>query len=305
MVSRCEMRFRIRFSLFVLTALTTFTVGVLVASRQQKLVSPSHVLTALPQLRELAAWQVLLSFQDRDLNRLDFESASVLRQAIEATTGKAVPDNAASFFRPRVFHRLLNTQGEPRYLLVEYAPLMIIPGNSYLRINVFGAGGRLLNTEVFSARRTILTSIEIRQMRALHHELLVVDTDYCLGGNKTREFYALVGNRITPVYVEQDGRFDATETTVAPRMERSVAEWETALNSDDDVEALSSLLWLGAHHWTGRPMHYVENEGLKVSTMLAREDVRARLRALSQSANPWIKTAARSILNPNETFRRM
>lgn len=282
------MRFRTRFSLFVLTALATFTIGVFITPRQHDQALQWQQQQKIVLRVDLTAWQVLLSFQNRDLRRLDGASERVLSQAIEVTTGKASPENSAPYFFPRLFQRLANAQGEPRYLLVEENPLRIIPGSSYLRINVFDDSGRLLNTEEFSAYRTVFTNIQIRKVPALRHEVLVVDTDYCLGGHKTREFYALVGTRITPVYVEAEGRFDATEAIIAPRIRRSVEEWEEAFSSDDDVEVLSALLWLGEDHSTEQPI---------ISNMLARKDIRARLLALGKSANPWIKTAARSILN--------
>ena len=295
------MRFRTRLAIFVLTALTTFTIGVFIAPLGRKQVGQpcKPIRWRASQLRELNAWQVLLSFQNRDLKRLDEESERTLRQAIDTVRGKPDSDNVYPAFMPRLFQLVSNTQGEPRYVLVEEAPLVIIPGSSELRIHVFDVAGRLLNAEEFSAYRTIFTSIRIRKVVALLHEVLIVDTDYCLGGHKTREFYGLVGNRIAPVYVEADGRFDPTESTTAPRMKRSLAKWELALHSEDDVEVLSALLWFGANRWTGRPTAYDANEGLKVTDMLLRKDIRARLETLSESANPWVSTAARWVLNPD------
>lgn len=80
-------------------------------------------------------------------------------------------------------------------------------------------------------------------------------------------------------------------------MQRSVDDWERALNSDDYVELMSALLWLNANHWTGQPMHYDEKEGEKAESLLGRKDVRSRLRKLKQFNDPWMKTAARSLLD--------
>ena len=44
-----------------------------------------------------------------------------------------------------------NNEGEKRYVLVELAPMAIIPGNSSLRVHVFDTAGLLLNVQEFNA----------------------------------------------------------------------------------------------------------------------------------------------------------
>jgi hypothetical protein len=293
------MRITKRLTIFVLTGLMTFLIGVFVTRYAPDLWVPS--VTNCPVQVHLtygpSPWLVLLSFEHRDLKSLDKESERTLRKAIDSLRGK-VDSETSPLFEPRLFQRISNTAGQQRYLLVEVANLMIIPGDSFLRIHVFAADGRVLNVEEFAVRRELLTDIHVRKVIAMQHEVLMINTVYCLGGHKTRQFFSLVGNGIRLVYKEQDGWFDATRTaTLTPRVQRPVDEWEKALHSDDDVEVMLALVWLNENHWAGRPMQYDDTEGEKTSTLLARKQVRRRLQALSESENPWKRTAARYILN--------
>ena len=114
------MRITLRLAGFALAGLATFFVGVFLTR-------------ALVQLhREPSAWQVLLSFENQDLEGLDEKSSAVLQKAVTAVTGH-VRGNELSAFAPRVFRTISNTSGEKRYILVEESPLVMIPGNASLR----------------------------------------------------------------------------------------------------------------------------------------------------------------------------
>ena len=81
-----------------------------------------------------SAWETLLLFENQDLANLKPESTVRVEKAIEALTGLR---ESPMPYRPRLFRTMSNERGQTRYVLVEEQPLMIIPGESRLRIHVF------------------------------------------------------------------------------------------------------------------------------------------------------------------------
>ena len=64
-------------------------------------------------------------------------------------------------------------------------------------------------------------------------QLLIVDVEYVFGGNTSTQYYALAGDDMSLIYLEQYGRpVDTTITTIShmtigPQDERSVASGKT------------------------------------------------------------------------------
>jgi len=268
------MRITLRLAGFALAGLATFFVGVFLTR------------ALVQRHREPSAWQVLLSFENQDLEGLDAKSSEVLQKAVTAVTGHASKNQHHNNFLPRIFRTISNTSGEKRYILVEEAPLMMIPGNSWLRVHVFDTAGRLLNEQEFNAGyRISLSSIQIRRIEAINSEGLIAQGLSVFGGHFLSQYYVLSGNQIALVYLETDGLFDRNQhMTIGPQIQRSVDEWEQALHSEHDTEVLTALLWLGSE----------EEEG---SILSSREQVRKRLFELSQSKNFWIKAATQPIIS--------
>jgi len=268
------MRITLRLAGFALAGLATFFVGVFLTR------------ALVQRHREPSAWQVLLSFENQDLEGLDAKSSEVLQKAVTAVTGHASKNQHHNDFLPRIFRTISNTSGEKRYILVEEAPLMMIPGNSWLRVHVFDTAGRLLNEQEFNAGyRISLSSIQIRRIEAINSEGLIAQGLSVFGGHFLSQYYVLSGNQIALVYLETDGLFDRNQhMTIGPQIQRSADEWEQALHSEHDTEVLTALLWLGSE----------EEEG---SILSSREQVRKRLFELSQSKNLWIKAATQPIIS--------
>ena len=282
------MRITLRLAGFVLASLATFFVGVFLTRARVQL------------YREPSAWQVLLSFENQDLQGLDQESSEVLQKAVTTVTG-----HGSENFLPRIFRTITNTSGQKRYILVEEAPLRMIPGSSSLRVHVFDLAGRLLNEQEFNAGyRISLSSIQIRRIEAINSEVLIAQGLSVFGGHFLSQYYVLSKNQIVLVYLETDGLFEQNNyqnrhVTIGPQLQRSVEDWEKALHSDDEAEVLTALLWLGGYHWDGLPAPYDEDKGEseKVSILSSREPIRKRLFELSQSKNFWIQAAAQPIVS--------
>jgi hypothetical protein len=276
------MRISKRNPIFILAAVLTFALGVFVTPVKQP---KGLVLENVLVLRQ-SPWKLLRTFENQDLLGLDEHSTRLVEGAVEALTGRRYA-NEPSFerFQPALFRAMLSNEGEKRYVLVELAQITIIPGNSYLRVHIFDSAGYLLNTQKFNAGyRTSVGPMRIRNSDMLQHPVLMVDTSYCLGGHPGTQFYALNGDRIVLVYLEQDNRVDhnsypSSHFTIGPQNERSIREWEDALDSTEDVEVLSALVWF--------------NGNLEFRT---RDRVSERLEELKNSENYFIKRAAESVL---------
>ena len=188
---------RIKYS--VIASLVTFLIGIALAGVSVWLCEPvmqPPLCTFDPvELRkQMTSWQVLLSFEKRDLNKLDGESKRVLRTTIESVTGKV---DDPEIFHPRMFRLLLNTAGEPRYILLEDYSSLMNPGNSEIRLHVFDTEGRILNTQEFSLWRTpLITGVRVSKVHGYRDEVLVIETISDLRGHTDREFYTLVGNEM-------------------------------------------------------------------------------------------------------------
>ena len=287
-MSRCK-----RVFIVASVGLLTFALGVTLAVLRRHLPA-----------REPTPWQTLISLENQDLANLRPESALLLERSIETLTGLPVSKDS---YQPRLFRTMLNGSGETRYVLVEYRPLLMIPGESRLRIHVFDLAGHLLSQSDFSAGyRTTLTAINMRRDYFSKRDVLIVFGEYCFGGNPSEQNYVLVGNSIMLSYLEVNGEFRRNAYLfpfgIGPRFsQRTADDWETALNSSDRGEVAAALIWLGGQHWNGEPGPYDEDkpEAQKVSTLLARPVVKQRLNELSQLNDPWLYNGAKQILQPD------
>jgi hypothetical protein len=252
------------------------------------------------------AWQTLLSFENQDLGNLKPDAARTIQNAIDALTRPS--DSTAFPYQPRLLRTMSNANGEALYILVEEQPLVMIPSESRIRVHLFDTAGRLLSRADFSAGwRTVLTTMSIQKNYYFDRDTLVVYGEYVFGGSPSQQHYVLVGNSLILAYLETNGKFDRnnyqdTNLTVGPLLsQRTVDDWESALNSRDNAEVTSALIWLGGSHWNGQAPPYEEDkpEAEKVSTLLSRDSVKKRLNDLANSEVPWVQITAKRALDPN------
>jgi hypothetical protein len=250
-------------------------------------------------------WNVLLSFENQDLERQCDSSRLRLQNAIDALTGK--PNPHIIVLTPRLFRKILNSKGETRYILVEEAPLVLIPGKSGLRIHIFDMAGTLLSaTDFGTGWRTRLTRMNIAQIPKLNQQGFVVNGEYCFGGHPSRQYYVVVGDRIMLAHAETDGQLEIndyidSDMTIGPRsFGRSADDWEKALHSPEPAEVLNALTWLGGRHASSKPKSYNYDEEITevqaIEAVRSRATVRNTLIELSKSENSWMRAAAKMAL---------
>ncbi|HEX7334079.1 MAG TPA: hypothetical protein VF290_21415 [Pyrinomonadaceae bacterium] len=257
---------------------------------------------AVQRSKAPSAWDLLLSVQNRDLSKIEGEPRAQLETAIESLRGKV----ETSFLQPRLFSKVSTNNGEQKYVLVEMAPLLIIPGNSHLRINVFNPEGNLINSSEFrSGWRIDLGEIRFIHVQGIRGEVLEVESYPVINGaDIARQYYALVGDKMRLIRLEDSAQALTPNTYRLPNytigvteVGQSAAVWQEALLSNDVVEALAALTWLGGEHCDvndREPAHWHEDvsEARLVDEVRRRPAVKAAVKALQNSDNPWVRDAA-------------
>ena len=96
---------------------------------------------------------------------------------------------------------------------------------------------------------------------------------------------------------------EATNMIIGPSLQdRLLKDWENSLRSDNPLDVLRALVWLGGKHWNlkdwespdGRqyPSTDVERSAIQLNITRTMEAIQDRLKELIQSKNPWIRAAA-------------
>lgn len=259
-----------------------------------------------PTGRATSPWQSILSFENKDLSKLDGDSSRVLRQAIDGLTGK--PNSSVI---PRLFRRIPNSKGETRYILVEEAPLVMIPGKPRLRVHIFDLDGKLLSGADFAAGwRTILTDMQVMTVAEIGRAALVVSGQYCFGGHPSHQYYALVGERLVLFHLERDDQLERnnyrhSNGVIGPSIiAQSANDLENQLHSPDTAAVLSALTWLSGFHGNPRrPEPYGEDisQAQLFEALHSRASVHKALTQLSQSEKEWVRAAAKMSLEAKDS----
>lgn len=298
-----------RFTLQLFIALLTFTIGVSIAAFGYFSPNLFHtaynpVLAQNPKSSEAdtSAWQLLLSFENQDLKKLDQKSRVDLQKAIDNLVGKRKNE----LLLPRLISKISNAQGQIIYALVEESPLLTIPGECGIRVHIFSLEGKLLSSSAFtSGWRITLTKMKFKFMSEIGREVLEVSSEPVINGRDVaKQYYALIGGKVLLIRLEDSGGqlirniYGTPNHTIGYTLNgRSAKEWEKALESNDTAEILATLTWLGGINWNPQnpsPEYAPEemSEARLADDVRSREGVKIELRRLMQSENMWVKSAA-------------
>lgn len=200
--------------------------------------------------------------------------------------------------------RVANEHDRARLVLFQGQPLWCIPGSSSARIFVFDVEGKLLTESEFETGYRI-TIEDARWLEDSAHGfpcLLVCSGASINGRDITSQYYAFIEDTFALVRLEDSaGEFapvyyDHANPCVGPRVpERSVQEWQTALCSENRVEVLRTLVWLGGSH-SNPPLRDENLESYEnaVRAMQTRDrpGVRSAVEVLTCSEDRWVREAA-------------
>ena len=284
-------------------ALLTFIVGWSIPAVILKPFTESIVLPPVETTWEAApsAWTILLAWQNRDLSQIDGPEEAQLKTAIDALR---VTKN--DMHHPRLFSRVSTSLGEPRYVLIEDAPIFSIPGDSRLQMSVFDLNGKLLHLAEFSAGwRIMTTDIAFVQVENFGEVLEVQSFPVINGADVRKQYYALVEDKMRLIRLEDskgalvvNGYVSSNHTIGFTELGRSAEDWEKSLITKDEAQSLATLTWLGGYHLdvdqATVPQYWHEDisEARLVKEVRARPGVKKIVNALKDAKNPWLREAA-------------
>lgn len=249
-----------------------------------------------------AAWQTLLSFENKDLRRLNqenWEQEVKLNKALDVLIGRQIE-------QPRIISKISNSKREINYVYILELPMVVIPGNSSLRVFVFNTDGKLLNNLAFPAGYRIeLKDIKVVFKLEIGREVIEVESEPVINGrNVAKQYYALIDENVLPVRIEDSKAKSLQNNYISPDhtigytiVNRSMEEWAKALESEDAAEVLATLAWINGKHFDANqyvPRYYEEaiNEVRVAYEIMSNSRTKATIEKLKQSENKWIRDAA-------------
>lgn len=292
------------------------------------------------ETRRRADWRRFVAYAGRDVWSLKGKPSD----SLAALAGRLVPEReglhplAGSDFRPRLVERI-ETGAGARVLLLLSPKAFSFPGYSQQYLYLFDGAGRLRGSSEFSPGwRIFLSDVRVTSRTGLDAPLLVLR-----GGGfgfafapSVVAYFALAFDRPVLVRLERkDGKllrngYGCPTPSVGPPAPSKTAEgWARALASEDRVEVLEALTWVGGVRKTIEELKEEQEQerrfeaanpdmkgGLSFATLdscpgavedaalyaevRARADVRARLEELSKSEDVWVRQAAELALKPRD-----
>jgi hypothetical protein len=197
------------------------------------------------------------------------------------------------------------------YLVFERGRFTVHPGTTSIRVALFDKSGAVVTRSEFTTGwRRYLDSARLAEVDGV----LCVEVDATqLGADTTRQYYALIGDRLDLVRLEEEGstRRNAYYTNhfrCGPEPPRqTAAEWESDLSSPDKARVWRALVWLGGCHLLPLPPGKEREAQMEpeqaadlVREVRARPAVIARLKELEKNGNDWERAAARIALNAKD-----
>ncbi len=299
-------------------------------------------------------WQEFLTFKNRDLM-----PRNMFRMPpIDSFPLKLRPDELFEklFFEgnePAV--QLLHVgfiseikSGEKTNYFVMLTPRMkVVPQKPYQTIYFFDQNRKIIaQTELRTGWGMKINGIEITKNADFDFQILKITTSRTQGFNvseNTAQYYALLNDKLVLIRLEyriEDNRFDKPENENLnnrnvygceypsfglPVIRKTADEWKQALFSENSIDILDALMWLGGRHYSLEELEYDQqitdlarkadpdfnvnksyiercpnsiNDAKVFAEMKADKEVQKRLSELTQSKIVWIKEAAELALTP-------
>jgi len=256
--------------------------------------------TEQPKGEHRSAWQELLTYEGRDLRRINEKERYRLIEVLDTLL-----PNEDDRFIALFFASIQLSQSTSRYILVEGSSLITIPGSARVRVNIFDTDGNLLADDQFSTGwRIAFKEARLVKDSVIGTPIIEVSTRPVINGRDVaRQYYGFLDDHVTLIRLE-DSEGKAVRNMYTPDNfiigpfppDKAVDEWEKALMSDDAVELLQMLMWFGGTHgdvdlppsnWPIGESPYADLR----NRLRGRESVKERLRKLRESENRWVREA--------------
>jgi hypothetical protein len=259
-------------------------------------------------------WNELSRYEGRDLRNLDDADNDKLFDLLEKLFPKYC--ETSSITDP---YYVWTVQDEKRnilrYIVVDGEQIQKLPGGSRACISLFDEVGRLVATSEFSTGwRIDIKDVELIKDSIIGVPVIVILSGSFGGRDIGRQYYALFNDEVVLIRLEDvngtviPNRYTGSTDTIGPTVvKRSLDEWEAALCSDNEVEILLALIWIGGIHddsaSSGQfgPKPYRANSRYveQVRRLRRRKRVQERLSRLRASDNQWVREGAQLAANSN------
>lgn len=257
-----------------------------------------------------APWRGLDDFTGKDLRKLDKATDERLYESL-----KPIFPKFQSFGswgpRPWALAKFDNGREPLRWVCFEVDTTLPHPGTTRLKLHTWNAATRKVRVSEFTTGcRVYVKGFALKKRSISDGLLLELETGY--GGPEKpvgRQVYARLGDEWVLIRVEWEGK--AGPPKYAWRPSRAGPEYRPfelpsvldSLDSDNAVEQLLALTWLGAFHQVRRDpaeWRYGQAQGDVDFVEAARSHpgIRARVEALTKSSEPWVAEAAALALHP-------
>ena len=279
-------------------------------------VQETDVSASVPQAGQPYAdeWIDLLSLADHDPNTLDTDAKRRLAQRLVELGGRQDSDGS-----PIVLDLSSNRTNARRFVLLAGGGPVVIPGESRASVRIFDTEGNKLSTQDFSTGwRIAFDRARVVYQMAMTRSVIEILTNRFAGGRDvSRQFYALLESELVLIRLEDSSgqilrnSYQAKNWTIGPiPRHREPADWEASLRSDDPVDVLRALVWIGGEHCypgdddstspntdPGTSIHKTIRSK-PVNEVRAMPGVKRRLKELVRSKNKWIREAAELAIKP-------
>ncbi len=283
----------------------------------------------------------LEAYVGKDLRQLDAEANSIriygyspgpngeeFIRRFRALTGDK-PDRKGAWgpFYPWWVDRF--GSGKAEWMVLEAYPGYNVPDVSGVRVHIFDPSWKRVVKQTFpTGYRFFLREAKVSSDNPLRQDLLVTVTDSAgpfiaiegepkrpafEQGMYQRQYYALVGDRLAMVRLEDDeGRIArnnyrwSAPSKGPPVTKRTALQWLHCLRSPMPAEQLAALVWLSGYHLSSKEPRYKNVNQESVSDSRRFEAVRDSLQTrkavarLTHSKNRWVREYALLALHPPE-----
>jgi hypothetical protein len=200
----------------------------------------------------------------------------------------------------------INRNGQTRYVVLLAEGLVSIPGGSSACVQLFDANGTRINSWSFQTGWRIgPENVSIEFSKDLASDLIVLHMVRAINGRDiAKEYFAISNDRLRFVRMESRNGDIFQNEYVFPNFEIGIVpdattggQWVSLLESSDQADVLSALLFLGGRHIT-EPQRHFDSEpqeskyaGL-FQQLLSNPRIRELIGRLSNSDDAWVRQAA-------------
>jgi hypothetical protein len=255
------------------------------------------------------SWDKLLSFIEKPLYKLNKDSKDEVESLVLDIFPNRKKDSSHFEFEPWYFWKVDGKQ--IHFILLETASVWTVPGTTPVSLHIFDSKGILLKSlqfhtghRIYLRKAVLIQSFSLEKIKIPVIEFSVefsgmIRVDENQQQIFAKQYYAFMGDNIVLIRLEDhDGfiirkRYDYGQFAPLDLPKRSEKEWEIALLSNNEVEILQTLVWMGG-------IHYYENiEDIQLlENLRKRNKVQQCLNKLKKSGNKWIREAASLATNP-------